>query len=92
MLEPTARLRVRVAPGAARSEIAGRYGAGWKVRIAAPAEGGRANAALLAFLAERLDLAREQVALVSGRASRDKVVELRGLSAEEAGRRLGGGG
>jgi uncharacterized protein (TIGR00251 family) len=87
-MEPTARVRLRVSPGARRSEIAGRYGEGWKVRVAAPAENGRANDAVLALLAERLQLPRRSLTIVSGHSARDKVVEMAGIDAHESERRL----
>jgi len=84
-VEPsTTRLRVRVSPGARRTEIAGRHGDGWKVRVAAPPEDGRANEAVLRLLAERLGLPRRAVAIVSGHTAREKVVELDGISQERA--------
>jgi uncharacterized protein YggU (UPF0235/DUF167 family) len=83
------RLRLRVAPGARRPGIAGRHGDGWKVRVAQPAEGGRANEAVLALLAETLELPRAAVTLVSGHAARDKIVALDGIEPAEADRRLG---
>jgi uncharacterized protein len=58
------------------------------VRVAAPPERGRANQELLRHLADRLDLPREAVALVTGAGGREKVVALEGLGAEEADRRL----
>jgi uncharacterized protein (TIGR00251 family) len=88
MAEPTTRLRLRVSPGAARSELAGRHGAAWKVRVSAAPERGRANEAVIRLLAERLRVPRASVTVVSGQASRDKVVELRGLARTEAERRL----
>lgn len=90
MSKPSARLRLRVSPGAKRSEVVGRYGEGWKVRVAAPAEHGRANDALLALLASTLGLTRDRLAVVSGASSRDKVVWLDGLSSDEVERRLAG--
>ena len=51
------RVRLRVSPGA-DTELAGRHGDGWKVRVAAPPERGRANDAVLDLLAERLGLPR----------------------------------
>jgi uncharacterized protein (TIGR00251 family) len=87
-MEPTARVRLRVSPGARRSEIAGRYGEGWKVRVAAPAEAGRANDAVLALLSDRLELPRRSLTIVSGHTARDKVVELAGIDANESERRL----
>ena len=88
MAEQTTRLRLRVSPGAERTEIVGRHGEGWKLRVRSVPERGRANAAVLRLLADALDLSRESLSVVAGHASRDKVVELRGLAADEADRRL----
>jgi len=74
-MTPT-RLRLRVSPGAARSRVVGRHGEGWKVRVAAPAEDGRANAAVVRLLAQTLGVPRAQVTVFSGHATRDKIVEL----------------
>jgi uncharacterized protein (TIGR00251 family) len=82
------RVRVTVSPGAARNEILGRHGDGWKVRVAAPAERGRANAALLELIAGALALPRDRIQIVAGHASRRKLVEVADLAAEEVGRRL----
>jgi uncharacterized protein (TIGR00251 family) len=82
------RLRLRVAPGAARAGIVGRHGEAWKVRVAAPAEAGRANDAVIRLLAEALSLPRKAVTLVSGHGARDKIVELSGLDQPEIDRRL----
>lgn len=82
------RLLLRVSPGARRTEIAGRHGEGWKVRVAAPPEGGRANEAVLSLLAERLDVPRRAVSIISGHASRDKVVRLTGIAQGDSERRL----
>ena len=84
----TTRLRLRVSPGARRTELAGRYADGWKVRVAAAPERGRANEAVVGLLARRLGIDRADVLLVSGHATRDKVVELRGVGRLEAERRL----
>ncbi len=88
MAEPPTRLRIRVSPGAHRTEIVGRQGDAWKVRVTEAAERGRANEALVRVLADRLGIARGDVALVSGLGARDKVVELRTIDADEAARRL----
>jgi len=88
MAEPTTRLRLRVSPGAARSELVGRHGSAWKVRVSAAPERGRANDAVVRLLASRLDVPRASLSVVSGHAGRDKVVELRGLDTAEAERRL----
>jgi uncharacterized protein (TIGR00251 family) len=86
-----ARLRLRVAPGARRSEIVGRYGDAWRVRVTAPPDRGRANDEVLQVLAEALDVRRRQVRLVAGASSRDKIVELDGIDVDEAEQRLARG-
>jgi uncharacterized protein (TIGR00251 family) len=82
------RLRLRVAPGAAHAGVVGRHGEAWKVRVAAPAEAGRANDAVVRLLAETLSLPRTSVTLVSGQGARDKIVELAGLDPGEIDRRM----
>jgi hypothetical protein len=82
------RLRLRVAPGAARPGIVGRHGDAWKVRVAAPPEGGRANEAVVRLLAETLAVPRDAVTLVSGHSGRDKIVELAGLGRSQIERRM----
>jgi len=86
--ETSARLTLRVSPGAARSAVVGRHGAGWKVRVSAAPEDGKANDAVVRLLADTLALPRRDVRIVSGRASRDKTVALAGMSPEEIERRL----
>jgi len=71
-------LTIHVQPGAKRSEVAGEYGDALKIRLAAPAVDGRANAALLAFIAQRLGLARSAVELKSGLTSRRKSLRVTG--------------
>ena len=85
----TVRLRIRVQPRASRDEIAGWAGDLLRVRLTAPPVDGAANEALIRFLASRLDLPPSAMTLVSGHTGRAKVVEVDGLSAEEACRRLG---
>jgi uncharacterized protein (TIGR00251 family) len=82
------RVRLRVAPGATRAGIVGRHGDAWKVRVAAPAEDGRANDAVVRLLAETLSVPRAAVTLVSGHGARDKIVELAGVEPEQIERRL----
>jgi uncharacterized protein (TIGR00251 family) len=82
------RVRFRVSPGAARAGVVGRHGDAWKVRVAAPPEGGRANEAVVRLLADTLSLPREAVTLVSGHGARDKIVELAGLGPSQIERRL----
>ena len=58
------------------------------IRLAAPPVEGAANDALIAFLADRLDLPRRNIALVSGEKSRDKRVRIEGVDEATARARL----
>jgi uncharacterized protein len=88
MAEPSTRLRLRVSPGAGKSGIVGRHGDAWKVRVTAPPEDGRANAAVLRLLADALSVPRKSVTLVSGHTARDKTVLLDGVGPAQIERRL----
>jgi uncharacterized protein (TIGR00251 family) len=90
MASPSTRVRVRVSPGARRTELVGRHGEAWKVRVAAAPERGRANEAVLDLLSRELELPRRAVSLVSGHAAREKVVRLEGIDRAESERRLEG--
>jgi uncharacterized protein len=85
---PSTRLRLRVIPGSGKPGIVGRYGDGWKLRVTAPPDRGKANEATLDILADTLGLAATNLRLVSGHGSRDKTVEVAGLTTAEAERRL----
>jgi uncharacterized protein len=81
-------LAVRVQPGAKKTAIVGIYGEGataqLKIAVNAPPIDGRANEALIAFLAEFFSLPRSAIALTSGASSRSKVFLLRGISLAQA--------
>ncbi len=87
----TARVAVRLVPRASRDEIVGFEGETLRVRVTAPPVAGRANAALTRLVAKRLGVARGAVRVVAGQGSRQKVLAVDGLTAEEVRRRLGGG-
>jgi uncharacterized protein (TIGR00251 family) len=84
-----ASLRVRAVPGARATEVAGLHAGALRVRVAAPAVEGRANAALLAFLAGRLGLRPRDLRLAAGASARDKLVMIRGRTAEQVRAALG---
>ncbi len=88
MGQPSARLRLRVVPGAATTGLAGRHGDAWKVRVAAPAERGKANAAVLDVLSAALAVPRGALKVVSGHGRRDKIVEAAGVDPAAAEQRL----
>ena len=85
-------LSIRAQPGAKKTAITGIYGEGataqLKIAVQAPPIGGRANEALIAFLAKTFDLPKSSVALVSGALSRSKVFLLRGITIEQVQEKL----
>lgn len=78
-------LTLHVQPGAKRSEIAGLHGEALKIRLAAPPVEGRANEALLKFIAQLFDVPLRQVELRQGGQSRHKVVAITGSKIEPEG-------
>ena len=75
-------LLLHVQPGAKKTEVAGAHGDALKIRLAAPPVDGKANECLIAFLADRLDIAKSRLDLVSGAASRAKRVRAAGVAAD----------
>jgi uncharacterized protein (TIGR00251 family) len=71
-------LDVRVQPRAARSEIAGLHGQRLRIRLQAPPVDGKANAALVEFVAEAFGIPRTRVTIEHGQAGRDKRLRLQG--------------
>jgi uncharacterized protein len=80
MQEGAVILTVRVQPRASKDEIAGMMGGALKVRLRAPALEGRANEALCEFLAELLKTPKAAVRILSGHHSRNKRVEINGVT------------
>ena len=85
---PTALLTVRVSPGASRDALLGWQGEVFRLSVAAPAERGRANEALLRLLAIALGLSRQRLRIVRGQTSRQKVIAIEGLNGAEVRARL----
>lgn len=79
MSDPVTRLKVKVVPGASRTEVVGWLGAALKVRVAAPPEGGKANREVIELLAAQVGLPLAAVTVVSGQSSPAKVLAFRGL-------------
>jgi uncharacterized protein (TIGR00251 family) len=75
-------LTLHVQPGAKRSEIAGLHGDALKIRLAAPPIEGRANEALLKFIAKLFDVPLRSVELKQGGQSRHKLVAVSGSKVE----------
>ena len=72
----TTTLILHIQPGAKTTEIVGPYGDALKIRLAAPPVDGKANAALITYIAERLGVTKSCIELKSGQTSRRKVLEL----------------
>jgi uncharacterized protein (TIGR00251 family) len=85
-------LAVRAQPGAKRTAITGVYGEGpsaqLKIAVHAPPLEGRANAALIAFLAESFSIPKNAIELTTGELSRGKVFLLRGVTLAQAATKL----
>ncbi len=74
---------MKVHPRAKRNAIAGEMGEALKIALTAPPVEGRANQALIEFLAEVLRLPKSSVSIASGQSSRNKVVRVRGVKAAQ---------
>jgi uncharacterized protein (TIGR00251 family) len=74
---------VKVVPRASRNQIVGMEGDAVKVRLNAPPVESKANEELVRFLAETLGVSRAQIEIVTGHASRHKVVRVRGVTVRE---------
>lgn len=72
------RLSIQVTPNARRSEVGGIAEGVLRIRLQAPPVDGKANEALVRFLADALGLPKNAVAVVAGHASRRKIVEING--------------
>jgi uncharacterized protein (TIGR00251 family) len=80
---------IRVQPRARRDAIVGELGDALRIALTAPPVDGRANEACIEFFADLLGVPRSSVTIASGHRSRNKVIRVTGMSAEEARRRLG---
>lgn len=83
-----ARIVLKIVPNARKTEVVGMYGDAVKIKVQSPATDGKANAALLDFLADELDLPSRSVRILSGEKSRDKLIEFDDLDLETARARL----
>jgi uncharacterized protein (TIGR00251 family) len=87
-MSESVKLRIKVVPGSSRTCIAGWFGDALRVRVTAPPEHGKANAAVEALLREALALPAGHVKVAAGHSSPRKVVEIVGLAEAEIRRRL----
>jgi uncharacterized protein (TIGR00251 family) len=82
------RIVLKIHAGAKRTAFAGKLGDAWKIHVAAPAVDGKANAALLKFLARLTGRPSGEVRLVSGFTSTLKIVEIDGIDADAVNRAI----
>lgn len=82
-------LSVKVVPRASRDEVAGWSGGVLRLRVSAPPQDGRANAAVIALLAAALGVRKSAVVICAGHASALKRVAIEGLTRNEVEQRLG---
>jgi len=81
-------LSIRIQPRASKSGLTLRENGGIKIRLTAPPVDGAANEALIRFLADCFSVSKSRVGIVSGHASRDKLVRIEGIGREDAERVL----
>jgi uncharacterized protein len=82
---------VKVLPGAARNEIAGLQNGVWRIKIAAPADKGKANKELIDFLSEVIAVKKVDITILKGHTSHNKIIAVEGLSPAEVNQRLTAG-
>jgi len=80
---------VKVHPRAKKNAITGEVGEALKLSLTAPPADGKANEACIEFFAKLLKVPRSSVTIAAGHTSRNKVIRVAGLSAEEVRKRLG---
>lgn len=80
---------VKVQPRASRNAVVGELGEALKIALTTPPVEGRANKACIEFLAKLLNVARSSVSIAAGETSRNKVICVAGVSANEVRSRLG---
>ncbi len=87
-MKGSATLKLKVSPGASTDEIVGWMGDALKLRVSARPEKGRANAAVVALLADVLSTRRDRIVIVTGAGSRRKLIRVDGLTPEEVRERI----
>jgi uncharacterized protein (TIGR00251 family) len=78
-----------IVPNAKTNQVVGTHGDAIKIKLRAPAVDGKANATLLNFLAEQLEISKHAIVLERGQKSREKLIRIEGLREIEIHRRLG---
>jgi uncharacterized protein (TIGR00251 family) len=87
-LDSNISFQIRVHPRSRKNAITGEVGGALKLSLTAPPVDGKANEACIEFFAKLLNLPRSSITIAAGQTSRNKVIRVAGLSAEEIRRRL----
>jgi uncharacterized protein (TIGR00251 family) len=80
--KPKHLLKIKVVPGSSGDQIVGWLGEALKIRVTAPPEKGKANEAVIALVAERLEISTDDIRLASGHSSASKVLAITGMDGE----------
>lgn len=83
-----ARLTLKIRAGARKTEFAGQLGEAWKLHVAAPPVDGKANAAIVRFLAQLAGMPTASVRIVRGVTGTTKIVEIAGVDSESLKRAI----
>jgi uncharacterized protein (TIGR00251 family) len=86
--EQTATLSIRIQPRASKNDVSVMEDGKLKIRLTAPPVDGAANEALVKFLADKLDISRSRVEIVSGHTGREKIIRITGMSESDVRRVL----
>lgn len=78
----------KIIPGSSKTTLAGILGGMLKIKIAAPAEKGKANKAVIDFLSEKIGVKKNNIAIISGLSSPVKQIRISGVSADELSSKL----
>ncbi|MGE5415516.1 MAG: DUF167 domain-containing protein [Acidobacteriota bacterium] len=78
------RIEIKVVPRSSRNQVAGFQDGALKVKLTAPPVEGEANQALIAYLADVFKVSKRDVTIVRGETARNKLVEVRGVTLEQA--------
>ncbi|MGA3127778.1 MAG: DUF167 domain-containing protein [Candidatus Korobacteraceae bacterium] len=84
-----AQFALRVQPRSSRNAIAGVLGDAIKLAITAPPVDGKANQAVVEYLAKLFSVPKSSITILSGETGRNKLIAIRGLSAEQVRKALG---
>lgn len=80
--------KVRVQPKASRNQVDGFSADKLRLRVTAPPQGGKANAAVVSLLAQTLGVSKSRLRILRGHESREKLVEVTSLTPEDVERTL----